>query len=56
MQLPAFGLGHILRALGWQKKGRVSPVEKDRRTFEKDVRQELLKLKEKGIHLPVFTL
>lgn len=56
MQLLAQGLGHILRALGWHKKARISPLERERRTFEADVRRELLKLKEKGINLPVFTL
>lgn len=51
------GLGqYILRALGLGKKARLSPFEKERKTFETDVRQELLKLKEKGLSIPVFTL
>lgn len=54
--LPRLGLGHILRALGWGKKARMSPFERERRTFELEVRKELLALKEKGLSIPVFTL
>jgi len=56
VQLPQLGLGHILKALGWGKKARISPFEKERHVFEKDVRREFLKLKEKGLSIPVFTL
>ncbi len=56
MQPLATGLGSVLRALGLGKKARVSPFEKERRTFELEVRRELLKLKEKGLSIPVFTL
>ena len=56
MKLPALGLGIILRALGLGKKARVSPFERERRSFEQGVRSELLKLKEKGLSIPVFTL
>lgn len=52
----ALGLGSILRALGLGKKARVSPFERERRMYEADVRKELLKLKEKGLSIPVFTL
>jgi len=56
VKLLAVGLGNILRAVGLGKKVRVAPFERERRTFEEEVRRELLKLKEKGIDLPVFTL
>mgnify|MGYP001562025839 FL=1 len=56
MQLLALGLGHILRALGFGKKARVSPFERERTLYREDVRRELLKLKEKGLSIPVFTL
>lgn len=52
----ALGLGSIFRALGLGKKARVSPFERERRTYEADVRKEFLKLKEKGLSIPVFTL
>jgi hypothetical protein len=50
------GLGNILRTLGLGKKVRISPFERERRSYEQDVRKELLKLKEKGLSIPVFTL
>jgi len=56
VKLLATGLGHILRALGLGKKARVSPFESERRSYEQGVRSELLKLKEKGLSIPVFTL
>lgn len=52
----ALGLGHILRALGFSKKDRVSPFERERKMYQDDVRRELIKLKEKGLSIPVFTL
>ena len=52
----ALGLGSILKALGLGKKGRISPFDRERRKYEVDVRNELLKLKEKGLSIPVFTL
>ena len=56
----ALGLGSIveglLRVLTRSKKARVSPFERERRTYEADVRKEFLKLKEKGLSIPVFTL
>lgn len=56
MKLLGLGLGTILRALGFHKKARMSPFERERRSYEADVRKELLKLKEKGLSIPVFTL
>ena len=56
MKLLDLGLGTILRGLGFNKKARMSPFEKERRSYEADVRKELLKLKEKGLSIPVFTL
>ncbi len=56
MKLLDLGLGTILRSLGFNKKARMSPFEKERRSYEADVRKELLKLKEKGLSIPVFTL
>jgi hypothetical protein len=38
------------------KTQRQSPVATERMRFERDVREQLIKLKEKGINLPVFTL
>ncbi|MBU1327064.1 hypothetical protein KKB64_04120 [Patescibacteria group bacterium] len=53
--LATMGLG-LRRLLGKGQKGRLSPLEKERMSFERDVREQFLKLKEKGINLPVFTL
>lgn len=56
MRLLASGLGFITRVLGMGKKARISPFERERRIYREDVRRELLKLKEKGLSIPVFTL
>ena len=56
MQLLALGLEYILKALGVGRKARMSPFEKERRLYNEEVRKELVKLKEKGLSLPVFTL
>jgi len=56
VKLLAMGLGTILRALGLGKKARISPFERERRSYSEEVRRELLKLKEKGLSIPVFTL
>ncbi len=53
--LDILGLG-VEKILGRSKKARVSPFEAERRAFEKDVRRQLVKLKEKGISLPIMTL
>lgn len=50
------GLGNLMKALGLGKKTRVSPFERERRSYSEEVRRELLKLKEKGLSIPVFTL
>ena len=50
------GLGNLLKALGLGKKTRVSPFERERLSYSEEVRRELLKLKEKGLSIPVFTL
>jgi len=34
----------------------MSPFERERRSYSEEVRRELLKLKEKGLSIPVFTL
>ena len=52
--LASVGLG-IMKAFG-RRKVRVSPFEREQREFEADVRKQLLKLKEKGLSLPVMTL
>ncbi len=46
----------LLARLGSRRKRRVSPLVEERRRFEQEVREQLLKLKEKGISLPVMTL
>lgn len=56
MNLLTLGLGTVLRGLGLSKKARMSPFEQERRSYEADVRKELLKLKAKGLSIPVFTL
>lgn len=56
IQLLAMGLGNLLKTLGLGKKTRVSPFERERRSYSEEVRRELVKLKEKGLSIPVFTL
>lgn len=51
----ALGLGW-LRFLGIGKKSRMSPLTAERERFEREVREQFLKLKEKGISIPIFTL
>jgi len=46
----------LLARLGGQGDKRVSPRIEEQKKFEKEVRDQLLKLKQKGINLPVFTL
>ncbi len=50
--LTKLGLGAVLG----QKKIRKSPLAEDRERFERDVKDQFLKLKEKGLSIPVFTL
>lgn len=58
--LPQRGLGHlvsnILGTLGWGKKVRSSPLDKERQSYEHNVRRQFEELKKKGISIPVFTL
>lgn len=35
---------------------RKSPVARDRETFEREVKEQFQKLKDKGLSIPVFTL
>lgn len=61
--LPPMGLGNIRKLLesAWQllkgeKKERVSPLTRERQSFEKEAKDQFLKLKEKGLSIPIFTL
>jgi len=45
-----------LGAVFGQAKTRKSPLREERERFESDVKDQLLKLKEKGLSIPVFTL
>jgi len=55
MLLAKLGLG--LRALlGRGRKVQPSPIAEERERFTQEVREQLLKLKEKGLSIPVFTL
>lgn len=38
------------------KKHRVSPLVEERESFEREVKDQFLKLKEKGLSIPIFTL
>jgi len=51
--LKQMGLGSIV---GENAKARVSPMVKERQSFEKEVRRQFVELKKKGISIPVFTL
>jgi hypothetical protein len=42
--------------LGRGKEKRLSPLAQERMRFEKEVHEQFLKLKEKGLSIPVFTL
>ncbi|MBI3386071.1 hypothetical protein HY031_03240 [Candidatus Gottesmanbacteria bacterium] len=46
----------LLARLGRGKKARVSPVMEEQRKFQKEVKEQFVKLKEKGLSIPVFTL
>jgi len=50
--LKQMGLGGI----GDKTKARVSPMVRERQTFESEVRRQFVELKKKGISIPVFTL
>lgn len=48
--------GYTSSLFGLGKKVRKSPLAEERERFESDVKDQLLKLKEKGLSIPVFTL
>ncbi len=61
--LPPMGLGtvskllrKVLEILWGNKKERVSPLTRERQDFEKEAKNQFLKLKEKGLSIPIFTL
>lgn len=49
--LTKLGLGAV-----FGQKTRKSPLTQERERFEKDTKDQFLKLKEKGLSIPVFTL
>lgn len=53
--LKAFSYG-LASLLGRGRVIRQSPIAKERIRFEKEVHEQFVKLKEKGISIPVFTL
>ncbi|MBI4064919.1 hypothetical protein HY409_00920 [Candidatus Gottesmanbacteria bacterium] len=48
--------GYISSLFGQEKKVYTSPLREERERFESDAKDQLLKLKEKGLSIPVFTL
>lgn len=52
--LAQLGLGQSSPLRG--KRQRTSPLTEERMRFEKEVREQFVKLKEKGLSIPVFTL
>lgn len=59
------GLGGLIRSFNQgfasllgrgRTNTRVSPQATERMRFERDVREQFVKLKEKGLSIPVFTL
>ncbi len=50
--LQRLGLGRRVGA----KAERESPVARERKRFEADVKEQFQKLKDKGLSIPVFTL
>lgn len=66
-KLPQNRLGNVIRQLtetfkgfaallGRGKTKRLSPLAQERIRFEKEVHEQFVKLKEKGLSIPVFTL
>ncbi|MCL4360200.1 hypothetical protein M1555_03020 [Patescibacteria group bacterium] len=47
--------GYVSRLLGRERK-RVSPLARERESFEREVKAQFVKLKEKGLGISVFTL
>lgn len=48
--------GFFAFLFGKRKEMRQSPSTQERERFEREVKQEFLKLKEKGLSIPIFTL
>ena len=47
----------LLQKLGLAGKAeRISPMVRERKRFEAEVKEQFQKLKEKGISIPIFTL
>ena len=53
--LASMGLG-LSRITRFGRKKRVSPLRAEEQKFEEEVKQQFLKLKEKGLSIPIFTL
>lgn len=53
--LAQLGLG-TKKILGGENKQRVSPQERARKEFEAEAKSQFVKLKEKGLSIPIFTL
>lgn len=53
--LASWGLG-FARIFRIGQKERVSPLVKERESFEREVKDQFLKLKEKGLGISIFTL
>lgn len=51
-----FGLMDLLKRLYPKEKGRLSPLTRERQEFEKEVKEQFQKLKDKGLGISVFTL
>ena len=49
-------LGYLVSLLGLIKEKRLTPLQREEQDFTEEVRQQFLKLAEKGISIPVFTL
>jgi hypothetical protein len=66
MQLPQYKMGFwgrfaslssgLAALLGKEHVVRQSPLAMERKRFEKEVHEQFVKLKEKGLSIPVFTL
>lgn len=56
LRLPAMLMSIALRVGKAMQAGRVSPHRLERERFEGEVRNQFLKLKEKGLGIRVFTL
>lgn len=51
--LPQLGLGE---RFGKKPKARQSPMARERKQYEADMKEQLVELKKKGLSIPVFTL